>query len=70
MRKSRLVARKQGRYAEKASAGKEFASEIAPYFRRKRRAYRAPGRDPYNAIAQALGKGRLARPTQKMKCAS
>jgi hypothetical protein len=36
------VAWKQGRYAEKASAGKEFQPEIQSRFRRKRRAYRVP----------------------------
>jgi len=41
--KGKLVARKQGRYAEKASAGKEIHSEIPPCFRKMRRAYRAPG---------------------------
>jgi hypothetical protein len=41
LRKSKLVARKQGRYAQKASAGKEFQPEIPSRFRRKRRAYRA-----------------------------
>jgi len=39
--KSKLVARKQGRCAEKASAGKEFPPEIQSFFRRRRRAYRA-----------------------------
>jgi uncharacterized protein YktB (UPF0637 family) len=39
--KSKLVARKQGRCAEKASAGKEFPPEIQSCFRRRRRAYRA-----------------------------
>ena len=43
MLRSKLVARKQGRRAEKASAGKEFAPEIPPCFRKVRRAYRAPG---------------------------
>jgi len=41
LRKSKLVAREQGRYAEKASAGKEIHPEITPRFRKVRRAYRA-----------------------------
>jgi hypothetical protein len=40
--KGKLVARKQGRCAEKASAGKEIHSEIPPYFRRMGRAQRVP----------------------------
>ncbi len=44
--KSKLVARKQGHGAQKASAGKEFSAEILLCFRRKRRAHRAPGREP------------------------
>src|SRR5512143_4000678 len=40
---SKLVAREQGRYVQKTSAGKEFAKEILPCFRKARRAYRAPG---------------------------
>ena len=40
--KSKLVARKQGRCAEKTSAGKEIHSEIPPCFRRMGRAHRAP----------------------------
>jgi len=43
LRKSKLVARKQGRYAEKASAGKDFRTEILLCFRRMGRAARAPG---------------------------
>jgi hypothetical protein len=39
--KSKLVARKEGRCAEKASAGKEFYPEILPCFRKMRRAHRA-----------------------------
>jgi len=46
LRKSKLVARKQGRCAEKASAGKEFQPETPPRFRRMRRADRATGRAP------------------------
>jgi len=38
LRKSKLVAREQGPCAEKASAGKEFAQEIPPRFRKMRRA--------------------------------
>jgi len=43
---SKLVARKQGRCAEKASAGKEFCPEILLCFRRMGRAARAPSRAP------------------------
>jgi hypothetical protein len=39
--KSKLVARRQGRCAEKASAGKEIHSEPHPCFRRMRQAHRA-----------------------------
>ncbi len=46
LRKSKLVARKQGGCAEKASAGNEFRPEILPCFRRMGRAHRAPGRAP------------------------
>jgi len=40
---SKLVDREQGPYAQKASAGKEFAKEILSCFRKVRRASRAPG---------------------------
>jgi len=40
---SKLVARKQGHGAEKASGGKKFCPEIPPGFRRMGRAARAPG---------------------------
>jgi hypothetical protein len=40
--KSELVARKQGRCAQKASAGKVFHPEIPPCLRKMRRAHRAP----------------------------
>jgi len=43
---SKLVVRKQGRCALKASAGKEFRREILPCFRKMRRVHRAPGRAP------------------------
>jgi hypothetical protein len=59
--KIKLVARKQGRCAQKASAGKEFAPEIPPCFRRERRAYRAPGRAPLQRNYPVLGK-RMACP--------
>jgi len=42
----KLVARKEERCAEKASAGKEIQPRIRPCFRRLRRARRAPGRAP------------------------
>ena len=44
--KGKFVDRRQGRRAQKASAGKEFHPEIPASFRRKRRARRAPGGTP------------------------
>jgi hypothetical protein len=49
------VARKQGRCAEKASAGKEFQPEILLGFRRMGRAARAPGRAPLHRKTPLLG---------------
>jgi len=46
LHESMLAARKQGRCAEKASAGKGFRPEILPGFRIMGRAQRAPGRAP------------------------
>jgi len=43
LRKSELVARKQGRWAEKASAGKGFGPELSLCFRKMGRAHRASG---------------------------
>jgi hypothetical protein len=77
LRKSKLVARKKGRYAEKASAGKEIQSGITPCFRKARRAIGRPARSrvlstgrPYNGFNLLRGKEGLARPTQKMNPAS
>jgi len=44
--KSKLVARKQGRCAEKASAGKEFQPEIPPVFPQNEAGLSAPGGVP------------------------
>jgi len=52
---SKLVARKQGHCAEKASAGKEFCPEILLGFRRMGRAARAPGRAPLHLNTPVLG---------------
>jgi len=69
--KSYLVARKQGRCAQKALAGKEFDPEIRLGFRRVWRAlYRAgagraigrPTGRPYNGITLFLGRKWFARP--------
>jgi len=49
------VARKEGRWAEKASAGKEFCPEILPGFRRMGRAAGAPGRAPLHRKTPVLG---------------
>ena len=70
LRETNLVDREQGRYAQKASAGKELAQEILPCFRKVRRAYRAPRRAPYIGITLFLRKELLARPTQKTQGAS
>jgi len=51
---SKLVARKQGHCAEKASAGKELCPEILPCFRRMGRAARAPGRAPLHRKTPVL----------------
>jgi len=71
------VARKGGRYAEKASAGKEIHPEITPCFRRVGRAIGRPARSrvlstgrPYNGLTLFLGEERLARPVQEMGRAS
>jgi hypothetical protein len=46
LRETKLVDQEEGRYAQKASAGKKFATEILSRFRKVRRAHRAPGRAP------------------------
>jgi len=55
---SKLVDREQGRYTQKASAGKEFPKDIRSCFRKVRRAYRAPGRAPLHrnnpVLAQSM----------------
>ncbi|KPK88474.1 MAG: hypothetical protein AMJ94_14985 [Deltaproteobacteria bacterium SM23_61] len=53
--------REQGRYAQKASAGKEFAKEILSCFRKVRRASRAPSRAPLQRTTSVLGE-RIACP--------
>ena len=53
--KSKLVARKQGPCAGKASAGKEFQAEIRSGFRKLRRAHRAPSRAPLQRNNSVLG---------------
>jgi hypothetical protein len=80
LQKRKLVARKQGLCAEKASAGRELPSEIRSGFRKMGRAYRAlpnsefgmwnssllfPFRIPHSAIRILV-----ARPVQEMKGAS
>jgi len=62
LRETELVARKQGRYAQKASAGREFQPEFPSSFRRTRRADRAPGRAPLQRHHSVLAQERLARP--------
>jgi len=64
--KSELVPRKQGRWAEKASAGKVFNAEIPPASEKRGGPIGRPAGRPYNAITWFLGKEQLARPTQKM----
>jgi hypothetical protein len=59
--RSKLVDREQGRYAQKASAGKESAQEILSCFRKVRRAYRAPGRAPLHRNNPVLAR-RMACP--------
>jgi hypothetical protein len=66
LRKTELVARKQGGYTQKASAGKELQPEVQLFFRRTRRADRAPSGHPYNGITLFFPKERLARPIQEM----
>jgi len=71
------VAWKEGRCAEKASAGKEAHPEIPPCFRRVGRAIGRPvdktrlraGR-PYNGLTLFLAEEKLARPVQEMRRAS
>jgi len=58
---TKLVARKQRRCAEKASAGKEFCPEILLGFRRMGRAARAPGRAPLHRKTPIAGE-RMACP--------
>ena len=62
LRKSELVARKQGRCVQKASAGKELPPEIPPCFRRNRRAHRAPGRAPLHRTNPAAGQRQACPP--------
>jgi hypothetical protein len=52
LRKTKLGARKQGRYAQKASAGKEFQPEVQSFFRRTRRADRAPLQPNHSVLAE------------------
>jgi hypothetical protein len=81
LRKSKLVARKQGRCAEKASAQlfriADFGFRIFwVFFFNPHSAIGIPqfgggpiwrpAWRPYNGITLSLGKERLARPTQKM----
>jgi len=70
LRKSKLVARKEGDYAEKASAGKEIASETPLCFRRKRRARGRSTGSPLRGFNPRIWFWRCARPAQEMECAS
>jgi len=67
LRKGELVARKQGRCAQKASAGKELAAEILTCFRRMRRAHRAPGlrRAPFGSEPQGRRQPSRRAPLQR-----
>ena len=70
MRKSPVVARKQGPGAEKASAGGESPAKIRQRFRQRRRANGRPAGRPYNGPPRLLGKEPVARPAQEMIRAS
>jgi hypothetical protein len=70
LRNISLVARKEGRCAEKASVGKKFCLETPPGTRKMGRAIGGPAGRPYIGISQVLGKERLARPTQETGSAS
>jgi len=85
LRKSKLVARKQGHCAEKASAQSFRIADFGfwifwVFFFNPHSAIRIPqfgggpigrpARRPYTAITLSLGKEPLARPTQKMNRAS
>ena len=59
--KNKLVARKEGRCAGKASAGKDIHSEVLPCFRIMWRAHRAPSRSPLHRNTPFL-RGRTACP--------
>ena len=56
-----LVARRQGRRAPKASAGREFPAAPPPCIRRMMRAWRAPRRAPLQGFSHVLSE-RMARP--------
>jgi len=59
---SKILDREQGPYAQKASAGKEFAKGVLSCLRKVRRAYRAPGRAPLHLNNPVLAR-RMACPT-------
>ena len=63
-RKNGLVARKQGRGAEKASTGLEFLAEVCFGLRKLRRAIGRPAGRLYNGKTQQLLKAQVARPTR------
>jgi hypothetical protein len=69
-RKGWLVARMRGRCVEKASAGKEFHTEILSCFRRKRRARGRSTGSPLRGIIPRMWFWRCARPVQEVKDAS
>ncbi len=62
MRKNKVVARKEGRGAQRASAGKEIQPEIPLDFRKVRRVDRAPGRASLQRTQPARGEKRACPP--------
>jgi len=67
--KGKLVAGKQGRAGQKASAGKEFHPEI-PRASAEEAGHRAPRPALLQGITRLLGREWLARPVSKMMRAS
>jgi hypothetical protein len=64
------VARRQGRGAQNASAGKELSREVLPASAERGGPIGRPPDCPSKAMTMFVGKERLARPDQEMTSAS